>query len=51
MHALAVALNKYSSNKAAATKFLNYLATTDAMTSYAQAGGIPAMPQVLKDRC
>lgn len=48
VHALAVALNKYSTNKAAATKFLNYLATTDAMTAYAKAGGIPAMPSVLK---
>ena len=48
VHALAVALNKYSGNKAAATKFLNYLATTDAMTAYAKAGGIPAMPSVLK---
>lgn len=48
VHALAVALNKYSGNKAAATKFLGYLATTDAMTAYAKAGGIPAMPSVLK---
>ena len=48
VHALAVALNKYSGNKAAATRFLNYLATTDAMTAYAKAGGIPAMPSVLK---
>jgi multiple sugar transport system substrate-binding protein len=50
VHALAVALNKYSSNKGAATKFLNYVATPEAMTTYANAGGIPAMPQVLKDR-
>lgn len=48
VHALAVALNKYSKNKTAATKFLDYLATPDAMTAYAKAGGIPAMPGVLK---
>jgi multiple sugar transport system substrate-binding protein len=50
VHALAVALNKYSTNKAAATKFMNYVATPAAMTTYAKAGGIPAMPQVLKDQ-
>ncbi|MGW3495642.1 extracellular solute-binding protein [Streptomyces sp. NPDC001020] len=48
VHALAVAMNKYSQNKGAATKFLNYLATPEAMTEYAKAGGIPAMPSVLK---
>jgi multiple sugar transport system substrate-binding protein len=47
VHALAVALNKYSQNKAAALEFLDYLATPEAMTTYAQAGGIPAMPEVL----
>ena len=50
VHALAVALNKYANNKAAATKFMTYLATPAAMGIYAQAGGIPAMPQVLKDK-
>jgi multiple sugar transport system substrate-binding protein len=50
VHALAVALNKYSGNKAAATKFMNYVAAPGAMTTYAKAGGIPAMPQVLKDQ-
>ena len=49
VHALAVALNKYSGNKAAATKFMNFIATPAAMGTYAKAGGIPAMPQVLKD--
>ena len=48
VHALAVALNKYSENKDAATKFLSYLATPEAMTEYAKAGGIPAVPDVLK---
>ncbi|MCR2813904.1 extracellular solute-binding protein [Microbacterium sp. zg.Y1084] len=48
VHALAVSLNKYSENKAAAKKFLSFLATEDAMTQYAQAGGIPAVPAVLE---
>jgi multiple sugar transport system substrate-binding protein len=48
VHALAVGLNKYSKNKANAMKWLKYLATPDAMTKYAQAGGIPAMPAVLQ---
>lgn len=50
VHALAVALNKYSGNKGAALKFLNYLAKPEAMTTYAEAGGIPAMPKVLQDK-
>lgn len=50
VHALAVALNKYSENKGAAKKFLTFLATPDAMASYATAGGIPAMPQVLTEQ-
>jgi multiple sugar transport system substrate-binding protein len=48
VHALAVSLNKYSENKDAAKKFLSFLATSDAMTQYAEAGGIPAMPEVLE---
>lgn len=47
VHALSLSLNKYSKNKAAAKKWLSYLATSDAMTQYAVAGGIPAMPKVL----
>ena len=47
VHALAVGLNTYSKNKADAVKWLKYLATPEAMTTYAQAGGIPAMPAVL----
>jgi multiple sugar transport system substrate-binding protein len=50
VHALAVALNKYSTNKAAAKKFLSYLAKPEAMTVYAEAGGIPAMPKVLQQK-
>ncbi len=48
VHALAVSLNKYSKNKAAAKKWLSYLATEGAMAKYAEAGGIPAMPKVLE---
>jgi multiple sugar transport system substrate-binding protein len=48
VHALAVSLNKYSENKGAAKKFLSFLATEDAMTQYAEAGGIPAVPAVLE---
>ena len=50
VHALAVALNKYSKNKAAANKFLSFLATPQAMGTYAEAGGIPAMPKVLQEK-
>lgn len=50
VHALSISLNKYSKNKAAAKKWLSYLATPAAMTLYAQAGGIPAMPKVLADQ-
>jgi multiple sugar transport system substrate-binding protein len=50
VHALAVALNKYSKNKGAAKKFLAYLAQPTAMATYAEAGGIPAMPKVLQDK-
>lgn len=48
VHALSVSLNKYSKNKDAAKTWMNYLATPDAMTEYAEAGGIPAMPEVLE---
>ena len=47
VHSLAVGLNKYSQRKDAANTWLSYLATPDAMTEYAQAGGIPSMPDVL----
>ncbi len=48
VHALSVSLNKYSKNKEAANTWLSYLATPEAMTAYAEAGGIPAMPAVLE---
>jgi multiple sugar transport system substrate-binding protein len=47
VHALAVGINKYGKNQKAAEKWLAYLGTPDAMTIYAQSGGIPAMPAVL----
>lgn len=47
VHALAVAINKYGKNQAAAEKWLAYLGTPGAMSTYAKAGGIPAQPAVL----
>lgn len=47
VHTLSVGINKYGKNKDAAEKFVNYLATQDAMTAYVEAGGIAAMPAVL----
>lgn len=49
VHALAVSLNRHSENPEAATTWLSYLATPEAMDAYAKAGGIPSMPQVLED--
>lgn len=48
VHVLADALNKYSTNKAQALKWLQYLATPQAMLTYAKAGGIPSMPSILR---
>lgn len=47
VHVLGDALNRYSRHKAAAIKWLDYLATPQAMLLYARAGGIPSMPSVL----
>jgi multiple sugar transport system substrate-binding protein len=47
VHALAVGLNKYSKNQAAAAKWMAYLATEPAMRLYAKNGGTPSMPKVL----
>jgi multiple sugar transport system substrate-binding protein len=49
-HALAVALNKHSANKEAAGKWLSYLATQEAMETYANAGGLPPVASVLAGR-
>lgn len=48
VHALAVGLNKYSKNQAAAKKWMGYLATVAGMKNYAAAGGVPSMPEILK---
>lgn len=46
-HSLGVALNKYGTNKEATAKWLNYLATQEAMEAYASAGGLPPVAAVL----
>jgi multiple sugar transport system substrate-binding protein len=48
VHALAVGLNKYSKNQAASAKWMAHLATVSAMKAYANAGGVPSMPSILK---
>jgi multiple sugar transport system substrate-binding protein len=47
-HSLGVALNKYSKNKEAAGKWLSYLATQEAIDTYAKAGGLPPSSSTLK---
>jgi multiple sugar transport system substrate-binding protein len=47
VHALALALNKYSQNKVDAVTWLNFLGTKQAMDMYARAGGIPSVASVL----
>ena len=48
VHALAVGLNKYSKNQAAAAKWMAHLATVKAMKNYTNAGGVPSMPSILE---
>ena len=48
VHALAVGLNKFSKNQAAAAKWMAHLATVPAMRTYANAGGVTSMPKILK---
>jgi len=48
VHALAIAPNKFSKNKGAVAKLLTYLGSEAAMTIYAQNGGAPSMPSVLR---
>ena len=43
IHSLGLGLNKASTHKEEARKFLNWLATPEAMTDYAEAGGSPAL--------
>jgi multiple sugar transport system substrate-binding protein len=47
VHALAVGVNKYSKNQAAAQKWMKHLSTVKAMENYAAAGGVPSMPKIL----
>jgi multiple sugar transport system substrate-binding protein len=47
VHVLGDALTRYSKHKEAATEWLDYLGTPQAMLLYARAGGIPSMPSVL----
>lgn len=49
VHALAVGINKFSRNQAAAAKWMSYLGTTAAMRLYAQNGGVPSMPSILSN--
>lgn len=46
--ATGVGLSKFSEKKEAAAKWLSYLATEEAMTTYAQAGGVPPVASVLQ---
>jgi multiple sugar transport system substrate-binding protein len=48
VHALAVGLNKFSKNQAASAKWMAHLGTEGAMKAYANAGGVPSMPNILK---
>lgn len=48
VHSLAVAENKFSLNPQAAQKWLAFLATEEAMAIYAEAGGVPSMPGILR---
>lgn len=48
VHSLAVAQNKFSNNPEAAQKWLAFLATEEAMAIYAEAGGVPSMPGILR---
>ncbi len=45
IHGLGLGLNKSSKNQAGAMKFLNWLASPDAMVIYAKAGGSPALAE------
>lgn len=49
VHALAIGLNKHSAHKDAATTWMTYLTTPEAMKDYAKAGGLPSYPSVLEE--
>lgn len=48
-HALGVAVNKYSTKKEAAAKWLSFLATQESMDTYAKAGGLPPSSKTLSE--
>ncbi len=50
IHGLGLGVNKASKNKEGAVKFLNWLATPDAVEIYAKAGGAPALSEVVLDK-
>ena len=47
IHSLGLGLNKASTHKDAALRFLTWLASPEAMTDYAQAGGSPALSDAI----
>lgn len=47
IHGLGFGLNKASAHKREALKFLDWLATPEAMTAYAKAGGSPAVSEAI----
>src|SRR5207245_4217225 len=49
VHALGVGISTYSGAKAGVQKWARFLATTQAMRMYAQAGGIPPVRAALTD--
>jgi multiple sugar transport system substrate-binding protein len=49
IHGLGLGINKASDNKEGAQKFISWLASADAMTVYAKAGGSPALSKSLTD--
>jgi multiple sugar transport system substrate-binding protein len=50
IHGLGLGINKNSSNKVGAAKFLAWLATPDAMEAYAKAGGAPALVDAMTQK-
>lgn len=47
VHSLAVGVNKHSTKQEASLKWLKYLATKEAMTTYAENGGVPPAQEIL----
>lgn len=47
VHSLAVGINKHSKKQEASLKWLKYLSTKEAMTAYAENGGVPPAQEIL----